>query len=373
MKEDIWHYPRENLAARTFNALVEGPAKALTLFAPRRTGKTEFLTKDLAPHAESKGHKVIYISFWRAPLSPLALILHSLEDALKSKTITGRIGSVASILKPKLKLSVPIGEAGAEAEIDLSSLKGEPPEELILYLDDLLSRLENRKKPTLLLFDEVQELAKDKNNQSLIASLRTSLDVRDTGLKSIFTGSSREGLQAMFSDAQAPFFHFGTSLDFELLDEQFVDHQLKVFESVTNRKLGRDAALKAFGALHNSPYFFRALIELLTLRVDLTIDAALVLLREQVTEKSGYAGLWLKMTDIQRATMVQLALGADKPFSKTTRDAIGQAMGVEPPSIDKVQSALRRLTGLGVVDRWSGGWIIEDPEFSMWVKTQIED
>ena len=94
MKKDAWHYPRENLAARTLNALVEGPAKALTLFAPRRTGKTEFLTKDLTPYAESKGHKVVYISFWRAPLSPLALILYSLEDALKSKTITGRIGSV---------------------------------------------------------------------------------------------------------------------------------------------------------------------------------------------------------------------------------------------------------------------------------------
>ena len=35
MKEDAWHYPRENLAARTFNALVEGPAKALTLLKPK--------------------------------------------------------------------------------------------------------------------------------------------------------------------------------------------------------------------------------------------------------------------------------------------------------------------------------------------------
>ena len=373
MKEDVWHYPRENLAARTFNALVEGPAKALTLFAPRRTGKTEFLTKDLTPYAESKGHKVVYISFWRAPLSPLALILYSLEDALKSKTITGRIGSVTSILKPKLKLSAPIGGARAEAEIDLSSLKGEPPAELILYLDNLLARLENRKKPTLLLFDEVQELAKDKNNRSLIASLRTSLDTRDTGLKSVFTGSSREGLKAMFSEAEAPFFHFGTSLDLEPLDERFVDHQLSAFERTTKQKLGRDVALKAFDELHKSPYFFRALIELLTLRVDLAIDEGLVLLHEQMAEKLGYTELWLKLTDIQRATVVQLAQGADKPFSKATRDEIGKSLGAEPPSIDKVQSALRRLTGSGVVDRWPGGWIIEDPEFSMWVRTQIKD
>ena len=177
----------------------------------------------------------------------------------------------------------------------------------------------------------------------------------------------------MFSEAEAPFFHFGTSLDLEPLDERFVDHQLKVFERTTKQKLGRDAALKAFNELHESPYFFRALIELLTLRVDLTIDEGLVLLREQMADKSGYAGLWLKLTDIQRATVVQLAHGANKLFSKATRDKIGQSLGVEPPSIDKVQTALRRLTGLGIVDRWSGDWIIEDPEFSMWVRTQIKD
>ena len=76
---------------------------------------------------------MVYISFWRAPLPPLALILYSLEVTLKSKTLTGRTGSVASILKPKLKLSAPIGGARAEAEIDLSSMGGEPPAQLILF------------------------------------------------------------------------------------------------------------------------------------------------------------------------------------------------------------------------------------------------
>ena len=59
------------------------------MFAPRRTGKTEFLTKDFTPYAESKGHKVVYMSFWRAPLSPLALILRSLEDYVKIKNSHG--------------------------------------------------------------------------------------------------------------------------------------------------------------------------------------------------------------------------------------------------------------------------------------------
>ena len=76
MAEDSWHFERAELSARILTLLTGGPAQALTLFAPRRTGKTEFLLKDLAPLAERRGHRVIYASFWQAPLSPLAVLLH---------------------------------------------------------------------------------------------------------------------------------------------------------------------------------------------------------------------------------------------------------------------------------------------------------
>lgn len=367
MTDSKWHYPRSDLAERTLDLLVSGPAKALTLFAPRRTGKTEFLTKDLAPLADERGHKVIYISFWRAPLSPLATLLHSLEAALKSKTMMGR---AAAIFGPKLKLSAPIPGVKAEAEIDLTSLGGPPPAELILYLDDLLARIEDKKKPTLLLFDEIQELAGDEQNRPLVASLRTSLDVRDEGLKAIFTGSSRDGLQAMFSDREAPFFHFGTSLDLESLDEKFVDHQLKVFRTVTKRKIAREEALTAFAELNESPYFFRALIEAMALQPGLSVEDGLRLLRQQMAEKLGYNRQWLKLNAIQRALAVELAKGATKPFSKTTRDALGLALNEPAPSIAKVQTAMRRLASLGLADRWSGTWVLEDSEFARWILDQ---
>lgn len=51
MTDDPWHFERDELAIQTLSLLSSGPAQALTLFATRRTGKTEFLLKDLAPHA----------------------------------------------------------------------------------------------------------------------------------------------------------------------------------------------------------------------------------------------------------------------------------------------------------------------------------
>ena len=155
MTQDPWHYARTDLAARTFAVLADGPARALTLFAPRRTGKTEFLLDDLGPYAESKGHRVVYVSFWQAPLSPLAVLLHALEASRKSGTLRDRVRTAAANSTPKLTLSAPIPGTGAKAEINLADIKGEPPAELLLYLDDLLGPIANYKKPTLLFFDEI--------------------------------------------------------------------------------------------------------------------------------------------------------------------------------------------------------------------------
>ncbi len=97
-----------------------------------------------------------------------------------------------------------------------------PPTDLLLYLDDLLDRLARKRKPTIMLMDEIQELARSSNNAPLVAALRTSLDKRSSRLKAVFTGSSCEGLAAMFSARQAPFFHFAIPIELESLGAPFV-------------------------------------------------------------------------------------------------------------------------------------------------------
>ena len=48
---DPWHFPRESLASSVVDTLESGMVNAITLFAPRRMGKTEFVCTDLAPLA----------------------------------------------------------------------------------------------------------------------------------------------------------------------------------------------------------------------------------------------------------------------------------------------------------------------------------
>lgn len=295
-------------------------------------------------------------------------MLHALEISLKRGTLTDRLKSSALVLAPILTLSAPLSGAKAQATIDLTAIGTKPPSELLLYLDDLLERLSRKRKATILLLDEVQELSHDLNNASLIAALRTSLDKRSDRLKVVFTGSSREGLVAMFNARQAPFFHFATPLDLPPLDEKFVDHLLKVFKKTTKRKLDRDEIAAAFNQLHRNPYFFRTLIETLLLNTDNSIAETLEQVRYRIAADLGYAKTWLTLSAIQRAIAHTLADGIVKPFSEASRTILGHILDEEPPSTARVQSALRKLSKLGLADTYTGTWALDDPELAQWIR-----
>ena len=375
MTRDPWHFRRDELAEQVLGTLARGPAQALSLFAPRRAGKTEFLIQDLAPHAEARGHRVIYASFWQAPLSPLAVLLHALEKSRESGGLADRIRTSAWRVAPKLKLSasVPGTGTGAEAEIDLTRLKGEPPTNLLLHLDDLLGRISKTGKPTILLLDEVQELARSRGNAPLVAALRTGLDKRRDGLRAVFTGSSRAGLAAMFSDREAPFFHFATPIDLPALGTGFVDHVVAVFRRTAKRQLDHAGMLDAFDRLHRNPYFFRLLVQRMLYDPEHTVGSALKDVRERIAAELGYPEAWLALTPLQRETARALATGASRPFSRDFRAALGAALRADAPSAGRVQAALRRLERLGIVDAARGAWELADPGFGGWIAAGEEE
>jgi len=367
---DPWHYPRTELAERTFALIEQRLANALVLFGPRRIGKTEFLIRDLGPLAEKAGHRVVYASFWQSPLSPVATLLTALHEGLRKRGLAGQLQRLAEGFGPKLKIGAKltgVGEAGAE--IDLAGLKGTPPSDMLLLIDQLLGRLAHKKKPTVLMLDEVQELAAEAANRPLVAALRTSLDKRRDGLAVVFTGSNRDALSAMFSDKQAPFFHFATSIELEPLGRPFVVHLLAAFQRATGEKLDLAVALAAFEALHRNPFFFRKLLELLLPETKRDIPAALARFRSGLVANLGYDRLWLSLNAIQRALAYTLARGAQMPFSETNRVEIGRLSGATPPTIAQTQTALRRLMRLGIVTRMDGNvaYIFDDPELARWI------
>ena len=368
MPKDPWHFSRPEFPEQVLTALTEGPAQALTLFAPRRTGKTEFLLKDLAPLAEEGGHPVIYASFWQVPFSPLGVLLYQLETWLAGAGLRERIRSAASALAPKLRLSAAPFGVGVEAEVDLSQLGGQPPDALLLHLDSLLERVSRRGRKAILLLDEVQELARRPENEALVAALRTSLDRRADRLRVVFTGSSREGLAAMFSARSAPFFHFASRIELPPLGDAFVEHMIGAFRAASGRTLPLPEVLAAFRRMRRSPFVFRTLLDVLLRDPAMQIETAMDEVRHRIAASLDYTGVWLSLSPLQRGTARLLATGMQRPFGVEFRKAVGEVLEQPPPSAGQIQGALRRLARLDLADAAATGWTLADPEFADWIR-----
>lgn len=88
MVNDIWHYPRTELAEQIINMFNTGLSSAIVFFAPRRMGKTEFLRKDIKPIAEKAGWFVFYFSFLDVNDDAQIAFTHELENfAIQEKLL----------------------------------------------------------------------------------------------------------------------------------------------------------------------------------------------------------------------------------------------------------------------------------------------
>lgn len=358
MSLDPWHFPRNILAEQVLGMFESGISSALVFFAPRRMGKTEFLCKDITPLAEKRKWRVFYFSFLDVGKSASADFTRALINLAKDQ---GALSKAGGLLKRVSKIS---GEAGGiKADLELRE-----PEQAQESLKDVISQL-SKKQKLLLLMDEVQTLAQDPANANFIASFRTVLDLNKSNVKVIFTGSSQEGLRRMFSQAKAPFFHFGQNLPFPELERDFTDHLSQMFNVATKRQIDKDELWKAFIEMQRVPQLARALVERMALNPNLSIKEAKEQLLSQVFEDSAFIDVWEKCSALERIILKELAVGEGGLFSSETIKGLEKKLGVTDLKLSSVQSSVRVLSRKGLIGRTpeQRGYYIDDPNFKNWL------
>ncbi len=361
--KDIWHYSRTELAKQILGLFETGLSSSLVFFAPRRMGKTEFLQKDILPLAEKLGWKVMYLSFLGAQ-DARAFFLKGLSEFASRISVThkatqlfkkiGKIGAGVGLVKAE------IGFAGAESHDELNH-----------NIESLLSEL-GKKHRILFLMDEIQILAADKNNNGLISSFRTALDINKDQIKIIFTGSSQTELRKMFSEKSAPFFHFGQNLPFPVLDQKFTDHLADVFKKVTQRTLNKDELFKIFDEVQRVPLLIRSLVERLALHPDLKMREVQKSLLDEVFTDQDFSNIWAKYNLLDQLILKELALENSQLFMSSKRQELADILGLEELSSSALQSAISRLIRNGVIGKSEerSGYFIDDPHFKNWLKEE---
>jgi predicted AAA+ superfamily ATPase len=363
MEIDPWHYPRRDFAQRTLAALMQGPVAAMTLFGPRRIGKTQFLQRDLGALASLRGHTVLYASFWQVASDPVAILLYQADRALQKRSYAEKLRGWDGSLPVRAKLAI----LGQQVELGHSLPTAVQPDRL-LALDDLFGRLANPDFPALLMLDEVQELAHHAEGDAVLSALRSSLDTRRDGLRTVFTGSSQVGLNKLFSTRAAPFFRFATPLSLPQLSDDFVDHQLRAFKAAYRRPLDRAEALLFFRRFNSFPEVFNRWLTTLGQNPAMSAAEASLRTADEIARQFDHAGIWRGLSALMRAMARVVAERRPGLFGDGAGPRLAELLRqAEPPAAAQRQSALRTLLRRRVVDQIEKDYHVADPLFEPWI------
>ncbi|MCW9718940.1 MULTISPECIES: AAA family ATPase [unclassified Avibacterium] len=356
---DPLYFPRSELASRLLISLKDGIMHALTLFAPRRMGKTQFLLNDIKPLAEEMGFNVFYFSFMEKSDGEMRKAFNAqLLQFLDS--VTSGANKFTQAIK-QLK-SVDVLGVGIELESHKAALS--------VTASGLLNELaEKSKKPVLMLLDEVQELAREKGNADFIQSLRTGLDVNQNKIKVIFTGSSTNGLRLMFNDNKAPFFHFAHAIDFPHLDRAFTDFLADIYHDRTGKTIDKDDFYHLFERFHFTPLYMRSIAQDMIINHNLTLEEAADYRLSQMADLSEVGKEWGSLSLLEREILKLAAQGETTPYKKATRENLAQKIGVDEVSSSSIQGQLRKLEKKELITRDANKAIkINNPHFQTWIK-----
>jgi hypothetical protein len=252
------HFQRLKLARETADAMqgksLFGDApNGLFLAAPRRTGKSTFLQRDLAPELEHRGIAVAYVDLWADQTrDPGSLIAEAV-----GKVIHTHLGWVAKAAKSTRLESVSV--AGA-LKLDTSKI-GKPDGATLT--DALLLLADQSGKPVALIVDEAQHALTSVSGEAAMAALKAARDrINSPGqgrLMLVMSGSDRDKLLRLVNTNGAPF--FGSTVQrMPELGRDFIDFVVGLIESSSPQLRPVDAgklhqAFLQFGA---RPQFFAA-------------------------------------------------------------------------------------------------------------------
>lgn len=369
------HFPRPELANFYVDFLFDDPSAASGVFisAPRRTGKSTFLQRDLIPALENNDAKVIYVDLWQdKELSPQEAVRRAMYAALeREKSIVGKI------LKRFGKLTAKIGHEGTGAEVSIEAAVKETGAS-ISDLVDVYTEHTNRL--LVLIVDEAQHASTTPEGVNMLFALkaardRINLSADDRAMRIVFTGSDRDRLAMLRNHKEQPFFGAPVVGAFPLLGLDFVQWFCETEAAPIIPGLDPDDVYKAFEAGGNRPEQLRAALS--EVRLDLSLSdedkpAAFFqsMYRQMESVRESMESVVSNLTPIQAAVLEVMVVRDDlAPFSKDALQLYEEVMNRDHPeypskmSVPAVQQALNAMRAKGLFSRFERGvYELEDAQ-----------
>lgn len=315
------------------------PGRPITLFAPRRVGKTHFLDHDLAPVAKRAGLLPVYADVWLQRTAPLDAINHAQDEALDDASVpSGKVGRLAKTPVRK------IAAGGASLELGDQPARRALPASPELRLDALVARVAQASgKTVLLMLDEIQTLGEVGNGATIIAALRAVLHKRKSEVAAVFTGSSQSGLARIMSSAGAPMVQFAQLLDFPVLGDEYLSVLAGHFARVHNgRKPAIEDLRRAFERLGFKPALMKDIVRSMSAEGVTDVDLALRQFISDDRQVAGWKALLDSMTPFEQTVLITIAKQLP-PMGRETLKLLARA-GQPAPTLAKVRACANRAS-----------------------------
>lgn len=346
LPEPLPYFPRPDLLAEVTRLLISGAN--VTLFAPRRQGKTWFVRYELLPALHEAGWFAARVDLWRNRDNPCLGLVEGLE-AIAYANPRSTLG-----LRTPLSLRSVRGAfnaAGVEIEGQWVPAAAPPNPESSLEnrLASALQIIAQKGRHCVLALDEFQSLA-DKSAENFVAAFRTALQDLEGALSIVFTGSSRDGLTRLFSRSKAPLFRSAISVTLPNLGDDFVDSRADYLEQVAGLSVDRAALKDLFRELLRVPLFLNEVVRWMLVKGNASIGEAK---QAWVDGKRSdeYSELFANASDLELGIIVWLARSGEKSvYTEEARALIGKFSKIDPLPAHKVQTCIKRLTKSNVIE-----------------------
>ncbi len=363
-----WHFPRPALAKSYLGMLTKGAGDPIALQCPRRWGKTTFLLNEMTEAATDAGFLCVYIDVWQYRSDVLGAINYGLHEAIDDLDVPKSV--VAKRLKTNVK-KVSAGSIALEFGDEPARRRPDSPHLLVDWLLKSLMRVARR--PVMLLFDEIQEVAVSADAENIVSALRAAITKSKKSVRVIFTGSNQERLHNLFAKSRAALYEGASIVPFPRLGDDFLTYISQQSVRIFRRRITESELRDAFERFQYQP---RALVDLVFLfasGASSSFSDSLNARVERMLSAEIAQPQFDALTPLQRQIAERLAAGGDVS-SIEAQSSYAKALKRKSVSPGSINNALKALVQKHIVSKpvgSHGGYTFDDPAFREWLRLSL--
>ncbi len=361
-----YFYNREDELLRIKRVLGDG--NNITLYAPRRYGKTSLVKKALA-ELENEGFKTVYLDFMKVYSREKFIENYTSEIVNKStSSIDSMIAKVAKFVSGIVP-SISFDDSG-NPNFSIAYIQGQNTETTLIDAINLPEKLASDNQKWIIAFDEFQEIT-NLNGDSFEKILRSEIQ-HQQNVSYIFFGSKTHLLKDMFNNKNRAFYNASMIMTInKIKEEKSINFLVDRFYN-SGIALNVDIAKYILQKVENIPYYiqfiayeiwqFMIVNEKKTITKDFVNDAF-----ERILEIKNdyYWELTNKQTNYRKKILKALSNSSREIFSRNVSEQYNLG------ATSTTQKALDVFIDDGIIEKFNTNYEFSDPIYKTFIKREI--